>query len=719
MSRIRIFLYLFSICCCLRQNLLAEEPGRPNIIIFMTDDAGYSDISLYGSEIQTPHIDQLAERGVVFRTFYNNARCSPTRASLLTGLYPHSVGVGDLCGEGYASDLPGYAGYLKHTNNATIAELLGNAGYETLLSGKWHLGGEPEFSAGFNSHPMRRGFDNFYGLLGPSADYFEPQQYWDGFEPAEPPGNDPNWYSEDAFGDKAVEWIEDAVAEEKPFFLHLAFKAPHNPRQALDEDYRPYLPGYAKELWPSVMTDRVEKLKANGIIPEEWGANGFEFDDAYYDNMPEERAQNLREIAAIKAGAIVSADRNVGKVMAALDRLGQTGNTLVFFFSDNGSALAHDLNNIWNAPFRGSKGDLTEGGVASHCIVQWPDDISARRIVSAKADVLDIMPTVLDAAGVKYPEQFKERTLHPLEGVSLMPLLKDHDSFTVTHRKLFWELYGQKAVIQDNKWKYYQSYDTKTGVSEEFLFDLENDGTELNNLIDTPQGREIAAGLRADWKEWANRVGAEAYSVVKSARKEFHDQNPSIPPAAISSAQLVNGSFEGRSSRQLVPPGPSVDEAPGWRAFDTTGQNSIRLVTDPSGASDGNNYIEIISTLSGSGLGDTGVDVTTTGAGAFVLSVGKTYTVSFDAKWVSGPDNSLNVSIRAQDGSRDVGAQFAGESFSLASDWTSYSYTFDVTEEYRLPNGESPLLYIGFRPKNGGTLQEETIRIDHVQVTVH
>lgn len=712
MSKKSILLMLLFLSCFSSQVGAGEQKSRPNIIVFMTDDAGYSDISLYGSEIKTPHIDQLADQGVVFRKFYNNARCSPTRASLLTGLYPHTVGVGDLCGEGYATSLPGYAGHLINNNNATIAELLKSAGYETLLSGKWHLGGEPGYPEGSVAHPLRRGFDKFYGMLGPSADYFTPQCYWDGFEPAKPPVSENQWYSEDAFGDKAVEWIEEAVSEDKPFFLHLAFKAPHNPRQALDADYKPYVAGYAKELWPAVLKGRMDTLVERGIIPEKWGSNSFEFDPDYYDAMPEDRAQTLQEIAAIKAGAIVSADRNVGKVMDALDRLNQRNNTLVMFLSDNGSALAHDLNNLWNTPFRGGKGFLTEGGIVSPCIIQWPDVIKERRVVTEAAGILDIMPTALEAAGVEYPAQYQGRKLCPLDGESLLPLLKGQDASSLDDRALFWELYGQQAVLRNNKWKYYQSYNTRTGGEEEFLFDMENDGSELCNLIDSSQGKALAASLRTDWNKWAGRVGAKEYEAVKNARELFHKKNS---PGAVSS-QLINGSFEEGPVGKLIPPCPSMDVVPGWRAFDTTGRNCVQLMSAPAGATDGKNYIEIISTVNGTGGGDTGVDVTTDGAGAMSLLVGRTYEVSFDARHVSGPDNSLNVSVRAKDETLDVGPKFVGDSFALTPEWKTYSYSFTVTGEHLTSAGTPPLLYIGFRPKDHGVLQKETIQIDNVKL---
>lgn len=522
----------FGILCCTKELGFAtesKEAQSPNIVIFMTDDAGYSDISLYGSEIHTPNMDQLANKGLIFRTFYNNARCSPTRASLLTGQYAHKVGVGDLCGEQYATDLPGYRGYLKPTDNVTLAELLADEDYETLLSGKWHLGGAPNFPASAGSHPLRRGFNKFYGILGPDADYFTPEDHWDGFERATAEVTDGQWFSEDVFGDRAVAWVEEAVAQEKPFFLYLSFKAPHNPRQALDEDYTPYLTLYEKSRWPVIMEDRVNVLKERQIIPEEWGANTFEFDEAYYENMPALRAGNLQEIAAIKAGAIVSADRNIGKVMEALDRLDQRRNTLVIFFSDNGSALAHDLNNIWNSPFRGGKGELTQGGIVSHCIIHWPEMIQKQRLITDAVGILDIMPTVLDVVGVDYPTQWNGRSLPPLAGVSFFPLLKggsvfpllNGGNFNLNDRKLYWELYGQKAVIQDSRWKFYQSYNRKTGDTEEFLFDLQSDGTELNNLINTPQGRKIAENLRDDWNAWADEVGAVPYPDVQKARKGF------------------------------------------------------------------------------------------------------------------------------------------------------------------------------------------------------
>ena len=294
---------------------------RPHILIILADDMGFSDISCFGSEIHTPHLDRLAAHGVRFSHFYNCARCCPTRASLLTGLYPHQTAVGHMINDYH---LPGYRGFLNE-RCATIAELLRPAGYRTLKSGKWHVGEQrPHW-------PCDRGFEQFYGLISGASSYWRLNPgcvMARNNEPISPPDA---FYMTDAITDHAVQFLHDYTAPDQPFFLYLAYTAPHWPLHAYEDDISPYLDVY-RAGWDALRTARYRRLIEQGIMREEWALPPL-------DGTPWAHTENKDELVrrmAVYAAQIARMDAGIGRVMAALEATGQADHTLVLFLSDNG-----------------------------------------------------------------------------------------------------------------------------------------------------------------------------------------------------------------------------------------------------------------------------------------------------------------------------------------------------------------------------------------------
>ncbi|MFW5803055.1 MAG: arylsulfatase [Verrucomicrobiota bacterium] len=493
---------------------------RPNIVLIMVDDMGYSDLGCYGSEIRTTNLDELASNGLRFSQFYNAARCCPTRASLLTGLYPHQAGVGKMIN----NQGPGpYQGYLND-QCVTIAEVLRQGGYATYMSGKWHVGEErPHW-------PVDRGFDRHYGLISGAMNYFdirkgkspEVKRHFARQGDEHMPPNQ-GFYATDAFSDFAVECIDQHTRPEQPFFLYLAYTAPHWPLHALPEDIARYRGQYMAG-WPALRQQRYQRLIELGLIQEDWPLSEQDPAAADWDSLPEEQKREMDHKMAIYAAQIDRMDQGVGKVMEALRRNGCEEDTLVMFLSDNGACaesgalgtnfrpdLTGELgtadsyhsyglswSNVGNTPFRKHKSWVHEGGIATPFIVHWPGRIAETGgITHQVGHVIDIMATCCDVAGVPYPKQDNGRRIIPSEGLSLKPVMqgKERDP----HDLIFWEHYGNRAV-RDGQWKLVE--DAKNGQWE--LYDMENDRTEVNNLIDRKP--EIAADLKAKYAAWAKRV---------------------------------------------------------------------------------------------------------------------------------------------------------------------------------------------------------------------
>jgi arylsulfatase len=496
--------------------------SRPNIVLIMADDMGYSDIGCYGGEIATPNLDRLAAEGIRFTQFYNMPRCSPTRAALLTGLYSHEAGLGEVPEYGH---LIGGPGYLKHLNDqcVTLAEVLRGAGYATYMTGKWHVGRErPHW-------PVDRGFEKSEALIDCCSNYFgDPEaneerkmasmreryaiddQLW------RPP--EEGFHSTDWFGANAARMIR-GHRSEKPFFLYLSFTAPHWPIQARPEDIAKYKGRY-REGWSVIRQRRFERMKKMGVVSADWTLPPPDGPVPDWNKLSEIQRDNLDTRMAIYAAMIDVMDRNIGGVLDALQARGLADNTLVLFLSDNGAT--HENPNRgkpgavpgsrdsyigygmgWamasNTPFRLYKHWVHEGGISTPLIARWPKGIAAAgTFYRHPAHLIDFMPTVVQLAGASYPETFAGKPIVPMRGVSLVPVF--NGSREPLHvAPLFWEHQGN-AAVRDGRWKLVRREDGGAGWE---LYDLAADRTEMRNLA--AQHRDRVAEMERQFLEWAAR----------------------------------------------------------------------------------------------------------------------------------------------------------------------------------------------------------------------
>ncbi len=501
------------------------SPGQPNIVLIMADDMGYSDIGCYGGEIHTPNLDRLAAGGIRFSQFYNGARCCPTRASLLTGLYAHQAGIGFMVGNlGY----PAYQGYLND-RCVTIAEALKPAGYHTLMSGKWHVGEErPHW-------PTDRGFNRYFGLISGAANYFDPSKTkakgvtrkmaLDG-QPYEPPKE--GFYMTDAFTDHAIEFLDEHGQDEQPFFLYLPYTAPHWPLHAWPEDIAKYKGKY-REGWDELREQRRRRMIEMGLIRAEWALSPR---DAQSKPWAEQEDKDLLDLKmAIYAAQIERMDAGIGRVLAKIEALGKRENTLVMFLADNGgcaeggptgsdrrqnglppgdvdSYMSYGLSwaNASNTPFRRYKHWVHEGGIATPFIAYWPAVIKdGGTLTHEVGHIIDVMATCVDVAGVDDPKTRNGKTTTPLEGKSLVPIFQTGKR--TGHDALFWEHEGNRAVRQ-GRWKLVAPH----GKPWE-LYDLEADRTELHDLAD--QHPEKVKAMEDLYRRWAKRCEVRPWPVRK------------------------------------------------------------------------------------------------------------------------------------------------------------------------------------------------------------
>ena len=508
--------------------------ARPNIVVILADDLGFSDVGCYGSEIETPHIDRLAERGVRFRQFYNNGRCCPSRASIMTGRYPHQVGVGAMI-DGYATwireaaNRPSYGDHLSH-HAPTMPELLRGAGYRTLMSGKWHLGTRRK------EWPVNRGFDRSFALI-PGA-----MNYWGGEStgPRAPMALDKEkftpphdgFFSTDAFTDRAIEFIDESHAQSpgKPFFLYLAYNAPHWPLHAHAEDVERYRGRYDAG-WQQTRLDREKRLRQLGVIDED--AKMAPMDRGKQPPWDKLDAQQRREWAhrmEIFAAQVTRMDDNIGRLLAELQRLGIADNTLVLVLSDNGGApedphrgqpAAHlglrdsfwGYDRPWatvsNTPWRNHKLTSYEGGVSTPAIVSWPVAIPAAatgKFVDGPAHLMDLLPTFLDLAGAEPASGGQELSL---EGRNIAGMLQGQS--VPADRTLCWEHEGNRAIRKEN-WKLVELA-AEPGWK---LYDLAADRAEQHDLA--AKRPEMVRELAADYDRWAARCDVVPWSEITAAR---------------------------------------------------------------------------------------------------------------------------------------------------------------------------------------------------------
>jgi len=514
----------------------AAQKERPNIVLIMADDLGFSDLGCYGGEIHTPNLDRLAEGGIRFTQFYNCAVCVTTRASLLYGVYPDQAGVHTIGDSGCIAlkdnweygVYPEQAAPLPRTrieparHCVSLAEVLKAAGYHTFMAGKWH-----------GAHlPVERGFERYYGLLSGCCNFFNPglRRPGEGEPGRKRPGEarpwaiddkvirpytpqDPNFYATDAFTNQALAYLDQYGRDDKPFFLYLAYTAPHFPIQAPPENIAKYRGRY-RIGWDELRRRRYERQKQLGLIDPRWALSPRHPKVPSWQEVEGKDAWDLK--MAVYAAMIDRMDENIGRVLAKLRELGCEDNTLVLFLSDNGACAEaihttpdvppgpvesyHTVDAPWanvsNTPFRRFKMFLHEGGIATPLIAYWPKGIQRPgTITNQLGHVIDIMPTFCEIAGIEYPREFQGETIQPMEGRSLLPIFQGRPR--EGHEYLFWEHKGYRAV-RHGRWKL---VGCRAGAWE--LYDLETDRTELNNLAAAmpDKVRELAAR----YEQWAKR----------------------------------------------------------------------------------------------------------------------------------------------------------------------------------------------------------------------
>ena len=525
----RYFVVLLSICwgvigASCSNNLDADQKTRPNIILILADDMGYSDLGCYGGEISTPNIDGLAKNGIRFTNFYNAARCCPTRASLLTGLYPHQVGMGGMVQHTDDPQRPAgsYQGYLSR-NSVTIAELLKDAGYFTSMSGKWHVGEAKK------DWPMNRGFDEYYGLISGAANYFDitkmirpgiERHFADGMEEHIPKPD--GYYMTNDISNHAISTIKDQQQREQPLFMYVAYTAPHWPLHALPEDIEKYK-GHYKMGWDSIRTQRYERMKELGIVDESFALAARDSKVPAWEEMGNKAL--LERKMEVYAAQIDRMDQGIGDIIRELKDVGEYENTIIIFLSDNGACAESGLygNNWWgndvmpggpdsfqsygrgwanacNTPFRMFKQWAYEGGISTPLVMHWPSHIKQKGGISrSQGYITDIMATLVDVAGAEYPETYKDEKIHPLHGKSLLPLLEGRER--IGHENLFWEHVGNMAVIHE-KWKLVSQQ--REGDGSWQLFDLETDRAEQNDLA--REYPKLTQELLQKYQEWAKEM---------------------------------------------------------------------------------------------------------------------------------------------------------------------------------------------------------------------
>ncbi len=492
-----------------------QSAPRPNIVIVLVDDMGFSDVGCYGGEIDTPNIDHLASRGVRFTQFYNSGRCCPTRASLMTGLQPHQVGIGHMTEppERTLGFEGAYQGYLND-NCVTIAQVLRKAGYHTLMTGKWHLGMHRR-----ETWPLQRGFDRFYGCLSGGCNYFKPGGGRGITLDNDPVETDESFYTTDTFTDYACKFVTDAVrTDDRPFFLYLAYNAPHWPLNSKWGEFLKYKGKY-RDGWHVLMKRRLAKQKAMGLVDEDTVPAPHV--GPKWDSLSEKQREDLDSIMAAYAGCIDSIDQNIGKLTRHLERLGELENTVIFFLSDNGACqeggvlgkgslemvrnppletvagvrLGLAWANACNTPFRLYKHFVHEGGACTPMIASWPAGIPRRlegSFVRRFAYLPDFMATCLELAGAEYPEG-----VPPHVGASMLPLLKgSQDPIHVD--PIYFEHEGN-AALRWGRWKLVREYKKPWE-----LFDINADRAEMNDLANTESAKRDE--LVTLWTDWARKT---------------------------------------------------------------------------------------------------------------------------------------------------------------------------------------------------------------------
>jgi arylsulfatase len=496
-----------------------SDSARPNIIIIMADDMGFSDIGCFGGEIPTPNLDRLAAKGVRLNSFYNTGRCCPSRASLLTGVYPHEAGVGYMVEP--VENNPAYQGFLNR-ETVTFAELMKEAGYFTAISGKWHVG------HGAGQGPHERGF--MRSLAAPVGGFMytgqpRAQIYLNG-NPAKAGQDIPkDYYVTDLWTDYSLKFIDEAKADNKPFVLYVAHNAPHFPLQAPAEDIARFKGKYMAG-WEQLRQERYKRQMAMNLLGKEYPISPINPKVPAWESLSQAEKERYDTMMAIYAAMVFHLDASIGKLIEGLEQKGVLENTLILFFSDNGGnaesgvkgittgdTLGNRNSNVFlgqcwaevnNTPFWLYKHHTSEGGIASPFIAYWPKGIPANlhgKIIDKPAHLVDIMPTLLDLGGGAYPKTYSGNTIKPHRGTSLKPLLQGK-TFQ-REAPIYWEHEGNRA-IRIGDWK------AVSNLSEPWqLYNMKIDRTELNDL--SAKKPEILNSLVQNYEKWYASVGAQPY----------------------------------------------------------------------------------------------------------------------------------------------------------------------------------------------------------------
>lgn len=542
-----LLLFFFILLFAISVHAQTKQALRPNIIIILADDMGYSDLGCYGGEIQTPNIDRLANNGLRFSQFYNSARCCPTRASLLTGLYSHKAGIGNMS---FDQKQPGYRGYLTE-NTVTLAELLKTAGYNTGMVGKWHVANTEELLnkqehlkwlnhqlykptfAPLAQYPVNRGFDKFYGTIWGVVNFFDPFSLVNGTEAVKSIPD--NYYYTDAISDTACNYISEFSKKKDPFFLYVAQTAPHWPLHALEKEIKKYEQMY-KAGWDVVREKRFEKIKKLGLFnkKETTLPPRFRQEVQWSDNPDKDWDTHAM---AVRAAMIDIMDQAVGRIINKLKESGEFDNTLIFFLSDNGASsdnaqnygpgldrpgeirsgteIIYPLNknvlagpentfasadtfwsSVANTPFRYWKMESFEGGICTPLIAHWPAGIKAKKgsITSQPGHIIDFMTTVQELSGAKYPKVVNGNDITPMQGLSLLPILQGKQR--KGHEYIYFEHVRGRAVRYGD-WKLVTLGPNKPWE----LYNLKTDRFERINLAD--KNPAMVKKLSGKWMEWA------------------------------------------------------------------------------------------------------------------------------------------------------------------------------------------------------------------------
>lgn len=509
--------------CKMQPDSKVEKSEQPNIILILADDMGFSDLGCYGGEIHTPNLDGLAKTGIRYAQFYNGARCCPTRASLMTGVYPHQAGMGWMTNADTGT--PAYQGDLSK-NVATIAEVLKPAGYSTYMTGKWHLSNTRKNSAEIkDTWPMQRGFEHYFGIIGGAGNYFKLPVFSGNTRYPSPD----NFYLTNAIADSSAIFIDKHFKTEakKPMFMYVAFTSPHWPLHALDKDIKKYEHTYDIG-WDSLRELRLKRQYEIGLWTSETDLTPRDVKVPSWDLLSAAEKEDFARRMSIYAAQVDAMDQGIGRIVTKLKELGQLDNTLIFFLADNGacaefvsSGKSKDLTgnladtfesyrinwaNASNTPFREYKHWIHEGGVRTPLIVHWPKGIDSslnNHFIRDYGHLTDIMATCVDVAGAYYPKQMNEQEIVPMQGTSLQAHFTRKEN---GRGPIFWE-HEANIGMRDGEWKLV----AKTEEDQQFdatkleLYNIQKDPTELHNLAsEMPEKRDSMYHAWEKWAEYAN-----------------------------------------------------------------------------------------------------------------------------------------------------------------------------------------------------------------------